>query len=359
MEHENNALSTQTLPAPSGRQRLWSRPLGWAILILLLLMFAQWFDSRRQISGIQQEVSRRLADNDRAVKATHAQMKQTQDTVLTVQAKVILLEARLAEMQSQSLALQSMYQEISSSRDQRLLAEVEQAITLAMQQLQFAGNVETALIALENADARLAKELQPQFIPLRRLLARDITRLKATPGADFTGMSLKIESIVSAIDALPLAFEQRPKIVVAAVHATIGETKATPPFISRSYWQALASEVWHEVYQLLRIERIEQRDPALLSPSQSFFLRENLKLRLLNARLALLQRDGKTFREETIQVQALLDRYFDGRAQPVVTVRQTLISLAATDVGFHLPSLSETLAAVRNLKLSRDSGMDR
>ncbi|HEY8857606.1 MAG TPA: uroporphyrinogen-III C-methyltransferase [Rugosibacter sp.] len=356
MEHENNALLTQALPVLPGRRRLWSRPSVWALLILLALILAQWVDSRKQISAIQQEVAHRLVENDQAIKEIRFLAKQTQDTALTVQAKVTLLEERLAEIQSQSVALQSMYQEMSSSRDQRLLAEVEQAIVMAMQQLQFAGNVETALIALENADARLAKELQPQFISLRRLLARDILRLKATPGADLTSISLKIESIVSVIDTLPLAFEQRPKNTPVA---PIPGAALSSSLISRSYWQALVSEVWQELYQLLRIERIEHRDPALLSPSQSFFLRENLKLRLLNARLALLQRDGKTFRDEIIQTQALLDRYFDVRAPSVVNARKTLNALAATDVGFNLPSLGETLAAVRNLKLSRDRGVSR
>lgn len=355
MEPENNALLTQTLPVLPDRRRLWSRPSVWAFLILLALMLAQWADSRKQISAIQQEVAHRLAENDQAAKEARFLAKQTQDTALTVQAKVTLLEERLAEIQSQSLALQSMYQEMSSSRDQRLLAEVEQAIVLAMQQLQFAGNVETALITLENADARLAKELQPQFMSLRRLLARDIARLKATPGADLTGLSLKIESVANAVDTLPLTFEQRPQNTPVA--STTGAAPSS--FINRSYWQALVSEVWHELYQLLRIERIEQRDPTLLSPSQSFFLRENLKLRLLNARLALLQRDGKTFRDETLQAQALLDRYFDVRAPSVVTARKTLNALAATDVGVNLPSLGETLAAVRNLKLSRDRGVGR
>lgn len=355
MEHENNALLTQTSPALPNRRRLWSRPSFWVILILLALILAQWVDSRKQISAIQQELAQRLAENDQATKETHFLAKQARDATLTVQAKVALLEERLAEIQSQSVALQSMYQEMSSSRDQRLLAEVEQSIALAMQQLQFAGNVETALIALENADARLAKELQPQFIFLRRLLARDIARLKATPGADLTGLSLKIESVVSAVDTLPLAFEHRPK----NTHVASATATAPASFVSRSYWQALVSEVWHELYQLLRIERIEQRDPALLAPSQSFFLRENLKLRLLNARLALLQRDGKTFRDEVIRTQDLIDRYFDVRTSSVVNVQKTLSALAATDVSFNLPSLGETLAAVRNLKLSRDRGLSR
>lgn len=355
MEHENNVLLTGTLPVLPSRRRLWSRPLVWVLLILLALILAQWVDSRKQISAMQQELAHRLADNDQAAKETRFLAKQTQDTALTVQAKVTLLEERLAEIQSQSVALQSMYQEMASSRDQRLLAEVEQAIVLAMQQLQFAGNVETALISLENADARLAKELQPQFISLRRLLARDIARLKATPGADLTGLSLKIESVVNMVDALPLAFEQRPKNTPAV------STPVTAPasFIDRSYWQALVADIWHDLYQLLRIERIEPHDPVLLSPSQSFFLRENLKLRMLNARLALLQRDGKTFRDEIIQTQVFLTRYFDVRAPSVVTARKTLNILAATDVGLNLPSLGETLAAVRDLKLSRDRGVSR
>jgi uroporphyrin-3 C-methyltransferase len=106
--------------------------------------------------------------------------------------------------------------------------------------------------------------------------------------------------------------------------------------------------------QLVRIERIDLGDPALLSPNQSFFLRENLKLRLLNARLALLQRDGKTFREEIRQSREQLDRYFDGRAKPVVAAQSTLKTLATTDVSFDLPGLAETLTALRNLKFARE-----
>jgi uroporphyrin-3 C-methyltransferase len=60
-----------------------------------------------------------------------------------------------------------MYQELSSTRDERVLAEVEQAVVIAMQQLQFAGNVEAALLRLQGADARLARSAQPQFLPVR------------------------------------------------------------------------------------------------------------------------------------------------------------------------------------------------
>jgi hypothetical protein len=92
-----------------------------------------------------------------------------QETLAAQQAKVGVLEARLAETQSQAVALEAMYQELSSSRDERLLAEVEQAVVIAMQQLQFSGNVEAALIALQGAEAPpRAFAVQPQFLPVQQ-----------------------------------------------------------------------------------------------------------------------------------------------------------------------------------------------
>jgi uroporphyrin-3 C-methyltransferase len=303
-----------------------------------------------QVASLQQEVARRLADADSAVKDGRALARHGQEALAALQAKVAVLEAKLAETQSQAVALEAMYQELSSSRDERVLAEVEQAVVIAMQQLQFAGNVEAALLALQGADARLARSVQPQFLPARKLIVRDIERLKATPGANVSGMSLKIESVVGAVESLPLAYEQRPRM-----DATKPAPSSRPA--SAEYWRELGADLWREVRQLVRLERIDQADPALLSPTQSFFLRENIKLRLLNARLALLQRDGKTFREEIRQSRDQLDRYFDSRAKPVQAAQATLKMLATTDVSFDLPGLAETLTALRNLKLARERSL--
>jgi uroporphyrin-3 C-methyltransferase len=316
--------------------------------VAIVVVVAQWVDTRMQVAGLQQELARRLADGDSVVKEGRALARQNQEVLSALQAKVGVLEAKLAETQSQSVALEAMYQELSSTRDERVMAEVEQAVVIAMQQLQFAGNVEAALSALQSADARLARSVQPQFLPARKLIARDIERLKATPGANVSGLSLKIESVVGAVDSLPLAYEQRPK-----ADAVIKSASPILP-VSADYWRELGADLWREVRQLVRIERIDQADPALLSPNQSFFLRENLKLRLLNARLALLQRDGKTFREEIRQSREQLDRYFDGRAKPVQAAQSTLKVLATTDVNFDVPGLAETLAALRNLKFARE-----
>ena len=343
---------TETSPPADARDTGWRaalrRPTVGVVVVVLILIGAQWVDTRMQVGSLQQELARRLAEGDSAAKEGRTLVRQSLETMAALQAKVGALEAELAETQSQAVALEAMYQDISSTRDERLLAEVEQAVVIAMQQLQYAGNVEAALIALQGAEGRLARSVAPQFLPVRKLIARDIERLKGTPGANVSGLSLKIESVMAAIDSLPLAYEQRPK-----ADPVKPLSKATKP-ASVDYWRELGADLWRELRQLVRIERIDQGDPALLSPNQSFFLRENLKLRLLNARLALLQRDGKIFREEIRRSREHLDRYFDDRAKPVQAAQATLKILANTEVGFDLPGLTETLAALRNLKFARE-----
>ncbi len=338
---------TEVTPEPRGWRAALRRPAVRVGLVALAIIVAQWVDTRMQVASLQEELARRLADSESMAREGRGQARQMQESLAAQLAKISVLEARLAETQSQAVALEAMYQELSSSRDERLLAEVEQAVVIAMQQLQFSGNVEAALIALQGAESRLARSLQPQFLPVRKLIARDIERLKGIPGANISGLSLKIESVVTAVDGLPLAYEQRPRPV-----ATKAGAEARP--VTLDFWRDLGAELWREFRQLVRIERIDHGDPALLAPQQSYFLRENLKLRLLNARLALLQRDGRVYREEIRQAREQLDRYFDGRAKPVQSAQSTLATLAGTDVSFDLPGLAESLTALRNLKLARE-----
>lgn len=341
------APQTESTPESTGWRAALRRPAVRVGLVALAIIVAQWVDTRVQVANLQQELARRLADSESLAREGRSLTRQMQEAQAAQLAKISVLEARLAETQNQAVALEAMYQELSSSRDERLLAEVEQAVVIAMQQLQYSGNVEAALIALQGAEARLARGAQPQFLPARKLIARDIERLKGIPGANISGLSLKIESVVAAVDGLPLAYEQRPRQPAAKAGA---EARPASPDV----WRALGADLWRELRQLVRIERIDQGDPALLAPQQSYFLRENLKLRLLNARLALLQRDGRVYREEIRQAREHLDRYFDARAKPVQTAQATLATLAATDVSFDLPGLAETLTSLRNLKLARE-----
>ena len=345
MDAETPALTQ----APTPRQRLravLSRPAVLIAVASLLLLGWQWLETRSRLSDLQHELAQRLLEGQTIAGEARSAARQNAENLQALTAKVGALETRLAEAQSQQLALEAMYQELSKTRDERLLAEIEQAVAIAAQQLQLAGNVEAALIALQSADARLARAGQAQFLPVRKLLNRDMDRLKALPMADIAGIALKLEGTVAAIDTLPLAFEQRGRPAETAA-------AAKKP---ANWWQALGLDLWAEIRALVRIERVDAADPALLSPNQAFFLRENLKLRLINARLALLARDGRSFREDLRQARDWLERYFDRHAKPVQSAVANLNALAATDLTLELPSLNETLTALRSGKLVAGRG---
>ena len=339
----------QTTPdRPSRRQSLLAamkQPATIVAVLALALLAWQWVETRGRIAELQQEVARRLAAGDAAAVEARGVARQNQEALAALQAKAGALEAKLAESQSQQAALDAMVQELTRNRDERLLAEVEQALNAAAQQLQLAGNVEAALIALQGADARLGAAGRAQFLPLRKLVAQDIERLKAQPLADVAGIALRIEGVIRAVDGMPLAFEAKPRIE-AAKESFVAAAAA-------GYWETLLGELWRELKGLIRVERLDRPAPALLSPTHAFFLRENLKLRLVNARLALLQRDGKSFRQDIQQTQAWLGQYFDAGAKPVQTAQATLRQLAAADVGRELPNLAESLTVLRNLKVAR------
>lgn len=349
---DNAQPETPAPPAP--RPRRWEalrRPSVVVAALALALLAWQWAETRIRLADVQAELTRRLAEDDATAKETRAIARQGQESLQALQAKVGALEAKLAESQGQQLALEAMYQELSRSRDERLLAEIEQSVSIAAQQLQLAGNVQAALIALEGADARLARASRPQFIGVRKLLARDIARLRALPAADVPGIAVRLEGVIAAAESLPLAFEQRPKAQPAAAKGS-----RAPSPTEASFWRDLLADVWADTQQLIRIERIDRPDPGMLSPSQSFFLRENLKLRLLNAKLALLARDGRSFREDVRQAREWLDRYFDTAAKPVEASLATLRALAGAEMAQELPTLDETLATLRNIMVARDKG---
>lgn len=348
---ESTAAPTPTKPRRNRQLPALRLPTALAIAALALVVW-QRVDIHQQMSELRQSLAQRLGEDDNAVRESRMLTRQNHEELQALAGKVGLLEAKLAETQGQRDALESMYQELSRGRDEAILADVEQSVALASQQLQLAGNVEAALIALQAAESRLARLGNSQFLPVRKLLARDIGRLKTLPLADVSGMAARLEGIAASVDGLPLAYVQRPPKAAAPT-----ETKTSRADVGMSdpeYWRLLGADLINELKQLVRVEYMDQPAPALLAPTQTFFLRENLRLRLINARLSLLQRDGRSFRDDMQQAQRWLELYFDMRNPGVKSARDTLKQLAAIDLNPQLPSLDETLTSLRSIKLPRD-----
>src|SRR3982750_4867665 len=245
-----------------------------AVLLAAGLAALAWLDSRNRINSTQEELARRLREIESDSREARTVSRQAQEALREAQVKVAQLENRLAESQSQQLALEALYQDLSRNRDEWQLAEIEQVLAIASQQLQLARNVRAALLALQLAEARLSRADRPQFAPIRRALARDIERLKAAPAIDFPALAMRLDNLIASVDALPLAFEERAERT----------QKETPPPGERGFFARLGAEVWSELSQLVVVRRMGPAEPPLLPPSQAYFVRENLRLRLLNAR---------------------------------------------------------------------------
>jgi uroporphyrin-3 C-methyltransferase len=319
--------------------------LAGVALLAIVAALAVWLDGRRTQQALRLEVAQRLAGIESSTQASARAQTQLATDLRDAQAKITLLEARIAESQAQQAALEALYRDLAPSRDEIALSEIEQVLLVANQQLQLAGNVASALTALQLADVKLQRLDRPQFLPLRRALTRDMDRLKAVPYVDVVGMSLKLDQAIVAIDVLPLAMDERLPAPA--------RDRDTPP-ADESAWSRLLQEFWGEVKQLIRIEVADRPAAPLVPVPQAYFLRENLKLRLLTARIALLARDDASFRADVAESEAWLKQYFDVRAKPTQAVLTTLKQVAATPMPGAMPDLTRSLEALRVLRLAQD-----
>ena len=329
---------TASASGPSGASKLkaWRVSPATAAFALLALLFAwQWYDGYNRIGALRDELAQRVRESESDSRDARLSARQAQEAAREVQAKLAQIELKFAEFQNQQIGLEALYQGLSRNRDEWVIAEIEQILTIASQQLQLTGNVQVALSALQTAEARLARSGRSQFLPLRKVFARDIERLKTAPGLDVPRLAAKLDQLIAGVDSLPLVQEARPQAPTAAKREADG------------VWERLIADFLGELKQLVRIENMERSDPALLSPPQAFFLRENLKLRLLNARLALLARDETAYRGDVKLAAGWLERYFDTRSRPAVATAAMLKQLASDSIGVSLPTIGESLAAVR------------
>nr|WP_230409714.1 uroporphyrinogen-III C-methyltransferase [Undibacterium fentianense] len=337
--------------------------------VLAVLLAVHWYTSQNQIVSLREEVARRLQTADINNSEIKGIAKNVQEASKEIQAKVSVLEAKQTEAQGQQIALEQLYQDLSKSRDEWALAEIEQVLATASQQMQLAGNVQGALIALQNSDARLAKSEKAQFIAVRRAIAKDVEMLKALPQLDMTGLVLRLDSVIAQVDNIPLWSDEKPPVVATPPKAPlrvlprVTKDKNAKSEVAadgrentfaaqlQDRWQSFSTEMWGELKQLVRIRNVESPDALLLSPTQAYFAKENLKLRLLNARLALLSRNEGAFRSDMIAAQDLISKYFDVRTKQAQTAQALLKQIQSNNLSIEMPALTESLNSVRNFKV--------
>ena len=337
------AADIQAAPAsPMAGPRWVIMSLGVVSVVAMLVSGFLW----QRLSAIQEQLARQSGDATTQSIEARAMAKQAQELARETAARVTVYEARLSEIALQRTQLEELMQSLSRSRDENLVVDIESAIRLAQQQAQLTGSVEPLLAALKSADQRVARAAQPRLTPLQRAIARDIERIKSAAVSDTPGLLVKLDELVHLADELV------PANAVAPASATASAKRQSPDG-TPTWWQRSLQVVRDEARSLVRVSRIEQPEAALLSPEQSFFLRENFKLKLLNARLGLLARQLESSRADLAAASMSLNKYFDATSKKTQAAANLLQQVQAQMKTLQLPRVDETLAALTTAAAGR------
>lgn len=326
-------------PASAGHGWLAPTALAVALVALTGAMALGW-QGYTQMKTLEVQLARRIGEFDAASREARAAAKAANDALADLQNRLMALETSAQETQNQQMALNAMYQELADSADERVVADIEQTLLLAQQQLQLAGNVRAALIGLEAADACLAQLGKPQFAGLRKAVVQDMERLKLLPAADIDGVSARLEALMRGVDSLKTEADSEPAPAMAAP-ARNGALDTLGAF---------GRDAWNEIKGLLRIRRLDHPELPLLTPAQSYFLHQNLKLRLLSARLAMLQRDEATFRSDLGAARGWVDRYFNRHDPATQAFLASLGDLMQAPVALKDTQIKASLKAVQAVR---------
>ena len=308
-----------------------------------------------KLNGIQEILAKQTSDVSTQAVEARVSAKQAEELARDTAARLAVTDAKLSEVALQRAQLEDLMQSLSRSRDENLVVDIESAIRLAQQQSQLTGSVQPLLAALQSSQMRLTKVAQPRLAPLLRAIVRDIEQIKATPVTDTPTLLIKIDELVRAVDNLVLLNAVGASGVnnAAIKTATAPETLSWAMAISMSWWEKMLNDLWRNSQGLVRISRIDRPEASLLAPEQSYFVRENLKLRLLNVRLAVLARHFESAQADMNQVTRDLNKYFDvASGQGPLTLalaREVLAQSKNTEI----PRIDATLAALTTAAAGR------
>ncbi|MEC5211741.1 uroporphyrin-3 C-methyltransferase [Polaromonas sp. CG_9.5] len=345
----------------------WLVPRSWALVVALLAAAGLLSTALlwQKLESIQEELARRTTDSSAQAIEARTLAREAQDNTHDLLARLAQQETRLSEVSLQRAQLEELMQSLSRSRDENLVVDVESDLRLAQQQALLSGSAEPLLAALKSADMRLTRAAQPRLNPLQRAVTRDIDRIKRASVTDVPALMLKLDELARLIDELPVANDMATNALARAQPETDTAPQRDAPATGKSWlpgvdltalqaWSGrVAGNVWAEASQLLRVSRIDQPEAALMAPEQSFFLRENLKLRLLNARLALLSRQTDAARADLTNARVWMGKYFDPAARKTQAAIQLLAQVQSQLKTTDLPRIDETLAALATAAAGR------
>lgn len=322
---------------PKAKLSALSRVLVFFSLLIALLAlagagYAWWFAQE-----LRHDVATQVAKVDASAKEGNTVARLAGEQNQEMSSRVHVLQGKVAELEAQRSQIDAMLSKIAWAKDENLLVDVDSAIQLGQQQSQLTGSVQPLLAALLSAEKRLKTSSLSHLVPVQMAVERDIEAIRKAEVSDVPALAQRMDSVLNTVGTLPLQSDK-----IQAPRAT----PTTPIASTGAWWERLWQGATNTVHGLVRVRDINGRDAALLAPDQAMYVREHLRLRLLNARMALLARYATVARNDVKESKALVEAYFQKDTPLVQNTLQTLEELESNIHSTELPTINGTLDAL-------------
>lgn len=249
-------------------------------------------------------------------------------------------------LQGEMQGLQNRVLDLNDKRpNDWMLAESEYLVRMAGRKLWLEHDLVSAITLLGNADERIAALNDPSLMPIRKALAEDITKLKGMPRIDREGLTLKLAALEDQIELLPLSAVNMPEAKQEQDQAV-----STNP----DEWESNLKKNWVKFTEnFITIRRRDGAVEALLSPQQEFFLRENLKTKLLQAQLAVYREQQPLYEDSIDKAQRWLTQYFDTDNSATHYMQGELDKLKGEQIQISYPEQFKTQAMLEQVLTER------
>ncbi|MFK5984350.1 MAG: uroporphyrinogen-III C-methyltransferase [Pseudomonadota bacterium] len=286
---------------------------------------------------------------------------QQQDVVKSQQSSIKKLETTIKKSQlTQQISIEQLsgsinklYKQKGRTRNDWILSEVEYLLLIGNHGLNLSFDVNTAIIALESADARLLDMADPGTIAIRKSIAEELIQLKAVPVIDVAGMQATLSAMIKHSVSLPVLNSEIP-----GVDDLLGTVKTVEPIVAdkkpaenplgalqqfKNELKKGADKFLNELKNLVVYRNKKIAATALIAPEQKFFLQQHISLKLESARKALLDGKDDLFQSLLAETQELLIKFFDSKTRAVTSFTQQLKSLQSQKLLRQLPDISKSL----------------
>lgn len=315
------------------KNQAW-KPLYILTAVVMLLLVAGGVYLYRQ-ADINRQMALQAQQKSESLEALQAdisrQFTQLDGVISRLASEQDALKRSLAELQQQQ----------PQGNEDWALAEVEYLLIIASHRLLLEKDVNTALSAMEAASARLQAMSGPDLIPLREQITADMNRLRAVNTVDTVGLAIYLADMIDRADELPI---KKPDAVLQDDSAAADKSASAG---TESGWRHVLGVFWRELKSLVVIKKSGEIRQALLLPDEEYYLVQNLRLELENARLAVLRHDTENLHTSISLLLDWLKRYYDTSDAAVVNIMDTLEQMETLELQPELPDISSSLETLR------------